>query len=69
MSSNTPTLMESEERTLNELNSEPQDKWVTISLCLSKSLKTKDIEGLRTLLYSEYSKQDWYIDDLEIIEE
>lgn len=69
MSSNTPTLMESEERTLNELNSEPQDKWVTVSLCLSRLLKTKDSEGLRTALYSEYSKQGWCIDDLEIIEE
>ena len=48
MASNSPTLMQSEERFLNNLNTDIplEEKDYTICFCISKQISTTDVEDI-----------------------
>lgn len=68
MASNSPTLMQSEERLLNELTSdEPLKKQnYTICFCLSKAISTTDVDDIVKQYRSKFSQEGWDIDDIDV---
>ncbi len=71
MASNSPTLMQSEERYLNEITSDPPqvEQDYTVCFCLSKLVTTTDIDELTKQYRSKFSQEGWDIDEWEIVKE
>ena len=68
MASNSPTLMQSEERLLNELTSDDslKEQDYTICFCLSKAISTTDIDDIVKQYRSKFSQEGWDIDDIDV---
>lgn len=71
MASNSPTLMQSEERFLNNLNTDIplKEKDYTICFCISKQISTTDIEDICKSLQNRFLDEGWSIDDFDLEEE
>ena len=71
MASNSPTLMQSEERFLNNLNTDIslKEKDYTICFCISKQISTTDIEDICKSLQNKLLNEGWSIDDFDLEEE
>ena len=71
MASNSPTLMQSEERFLNNLNTDIplKEKDSTICFCISKQISTTDIEDICKSLQNKLLNEGWNIDDFDLEEE
>lgn len=71
MTSNLPTLMQSEERFLNNLNTDIplEEKDYTICFCISKQISTTDIEDICRSLQNQFLNEGWSIDDFDLEEE
>ena len=71
MASNSPTLMQSEERFLNNLNTDIplEEKDYTICFCISKQISTTDIEDICKSLQNKLLNEGWSIDDFDSEEE
>ena len=71
MTSNSPTLMQSEERFLNNLNTDIplEEKDYTICFCISKQISTTDIEDICKSLQNKLLNEGWNIDDFDLEEE
>ena len=71
MASNSPTLMQSEERFLNNLNTDIplEEKDYTICFCISKQISTTDIEDICKSLQNKLLNEGWDIDDFDLEEE
>ena len=71
MASNSPTLMQSEERFLDNLNTDiPSEKEdYTICFCISKQVSTADIEDVRKSLQNRFLNEGWSIDDFDLEKE
>ena len=71
MTSNSPTLMQSEERFLDNLNSDIslKEKDYTICFCISKQISTTDIEDICRSLQNQFLNEGWSIDDFDLEEE
>ena len=71
MASNSPTLMQSEERFLNNLNTDIplEEKDYTICFCISKQVSTTDIEDICKSLQNKLLNEGWNIDDFDLEEE
>lgn len=71
MASNSPTLMQSEERFLNNLNTDipSEEEDYTICFCISKQISTTDIEDIRRSLQNRFLNEGWSIDDFDLEEE
>lgn len=63
MASNSPTLMQSEERYLNNLTDIPLEEDYTICFCISKQISTTDIEDVCESLRDRFEEEGWSIDD------
>ena len=65
MASNSPTLMQSEERFLNNLNTDVplEEEDYTICFCISKQISTTDIEDVCESLRDRFEEEGWSIDD------
>ena len=71
MASNSPTLMQSEERTLEELTSEVplKEKDYTVCVCISKSISTSDTKEICDIIKASLEVEGWTIDDFDLIED
>ena len=71
MASNSPTLMQSEERFLNNLNTDIplEEKDYTICFCISKQVSTTNIEDICKSLQNKLLNEGWSIDDFDLEEE
>ena len=71
MASNSPTLMQSEERFLNNLNTDIplKEKDYTICFCISKQISTTNIEDICRSLQNSFLSKGWSIDDFDLEEE
>ena len=71
MASNSPTLMQSEERFLNNLNTDipPEEEDYTICFCISKQISTTDIEDICKSLQNRFLSEGWSIDDFDLEKE
>ena len=71
MTSNSPTLMQSEERLLDNLNTDIplKEKDYTICFCISKQISTTDIEDICRSLQNQFLNEGWSIDDFYLEEE
>ena len=71
MASNSPTLMQSEERFLNNLNTDIplEEKDYTICFCISKQISTTNIEDICKSLQNKLLNEGWNIDDFDLEEE
>ena len=71
MASNSPTLMQSEEGFLNNLNTNIslEEKDYTICFCISKQISTTDIEDICRSLQNRFLDEGWSIDDFDLEEE
>ena len=71
MASNSRTLMQSEERFLNNLNTDIplEEKDYTICFCISKQISTTDIEDICKSLQNKLLNEGWNIDDFDLEEE
>lgn len=71
MTSNSPTLMQSEERFLDNLNTDIhlEEKDYTICFCISKQISTTDIEDICRSLQNQFLNEGWSIDDFDLEEE
>lgn len=71
MASNSPTLMQSEERFLNNLNTDIplEEKDYTICFCISKQISTTNIEDICKSLQNCFLNEGWSIDDFDLEEE
>ena len=71
MASNSPTLMQSEERFLNNLNTDIplEEKDYTICFCISKQISTTDIEDICKSLQNKLLNEGWSINDFDLEEE
>ena len=71
MASNSPTLMQSEERFLNNLNTDIplEEEDYTIRFCISKQVSTTDIEDICKSLQNKLLNEGWSIDDFDLEEE
>ena len=71
MASNSPTLMQSEEGFLNNLNTDIPlgEKDYTICFCISKQISTTDIEDICRSLQNHFLSEGWSIDDFDLEEE
>ena len=71
MASNSPTLMQSEERFLNNLNTDIplEEKDYTICFCISKQISTTDIEDICRFLQNHFLDEGWSIDDFNLVKE
>ena len=71
MASNSPTLMQSEEGFLNNLNTDIplEEKDYTICFCISKQISTTDIEDICRSLQNCFLSEGWSIDDFDLEEE
>ena len=71
MASNSPTLMQSEERFLNNLNTDisPEEEDYTICFCISKQVSTTDIKDICKSLQNRFLSEGWSIDDFDLEKE
>lgn len=71
MASNSPTLMQSEEGFLNNLNTDIplEEKDYTICFCISKQISTTNIENICRSLQNRFLSEGWSIDDFDLEEE
>ena len=71
MASNSPTLMQSEERFLNNLNTDIplKEKDYTICFCISKQISTTNIEDIYRSLQNHFLSEGWNIDDFDLEKE
>lgn len=71
MASNTPTLMQSEEKELERITSEdiPTEKDYTISICISKYISTFNIDSYVDNIKRYLAHTGWDIDNIEYIKE
>ena len=71
MASNSPTLMQSEERFLNNLNTDIplEEKDYTICFCISKQISTTNVEDICKSLQNLFLSEGWSIDDFDLEEE
>ena len=71
MTSNSPTLMQSEERFLNNLNTDIplEEKDYTICFCISKQISTTNIENICRSLQNHFLDEGWSIDEFNLVEE
>lgn len=71
MASNSPTLMQSEERFLNNLNTDiPLEKEdYTICFCISKQVSSTNIEDICRSLQNRFEEEGWSIDDFDLEKE
>ena len=71
MASNSPTLMQSEEGFLDNLNTDIplEEKDYTICFCISKQISTTDIEDICKSLQNKLLNEGWSIDDFDLEEE
>ena len=71
MASNSPTLMQSEEKFLNNLNTDIplEEKDYTICFCISKQISTTDIEDICKSLQNKLLNEGWNIHDFDLEEE
>lgn len=71
MASNSPTLMQSEEGFLNNLNTDIplEEKDYTICFCISKQISTTNIEDICRSLQNQFLNEGWSIDDFDLEEE
>lgn len=71
MTSNSPTLTQSEERLLDNLNTDIplKEKDYTICFCISKQISTTDIEDICRSLQNQFLNEGWSIDDFNLEEE
>lgn len=70
MASNSPTLMQSEERFLNNLNTDiPSEEDYTICFCISKQISTTNIEDVCKSLQNRFLNEGWSIDDYDLEKE
>ena len=71
MASNSPTLMQSEERFLDNLNTDipSEEEDYTICFCISKQISTTDIEDVRKSLQNSFLSEGWSIDDYDLEKE
>ena len=71
MTSNSPTLMQSEERLLDNLNTDIplKEKDYTICFCISKQISTTDIEDICRSLQNQFLNEGWSIDYFDLEEE
>ena len=71
MASNSPTLMQSEERFLNNLNTDIplEEKDYTICFCISKQISTTDIEDICKSLQNKLLNEECNIDYFDLEEE
>lgn len=67
MASNSPTLMQSEERFLDNLNTDiPLEEDYTICFCISKQISTTNIEDICRSLQNHFLSEGWCIDDFNL---
>ena len=71
MASNSPTLMQSEEGFLNNLNTDIplEEKDYTICFCISKQISTTNVEDICRSLQNRFLNEGWSIDDFNLEEE
>ena len=71
MTSNSPTLMQSEEGFLNNLNTDIplKEKDYTICFCISKQISTTNVEDICKSLQNRFLSEGWSIDDFNLEEE
>ena len=71
MASNSPTLMQSEEKFLDNFNTDIplKEKDYTICFCISKQISTTDIEDICKSLQNRFFFFFWSIDDFDLEEE
>ena len=71
MASNSPTLMQSEERFLNNLNTDIplEEEDYTICFCISKQISTTNIEDICKSLQNKLLNEGCNIDDFDLEEE
>lgn len=71
MASNSPTLMQSEERFLDNLNTDipSEEEDYTICFCISKQVSTTNIENIRKSLQNRFLNEGWSIDDFDLEKE
>lgn len=71
MASNSPTLMQSEEKLLEELNSDIplKEETYTVCFCITKTITSTDIEGECKSLQKNFEKEGWCIDDFDLEKE
>ena len=71
MASNSPTLMQSEERFLNNLNTDipSEEEDYTICFCISKQVSTTDIKDIYKSLQNRFLSEGWSIDDFDLEKE
>lgn len=72
MTSNSPTLMQSEERFLDNLNTDiplEEEEDYTICFCISKQISTTDIEDICRSLQNHFLDEGWCIDDFNLEKE
>lgn len=71
MASNSPTLMQSEERFLDNLNTDIplEEEDYTICFCISKQISTTNIEDICRSLQNRFLDEGWSIDDFDLEKE
>ena len=71
MASNSPTLMQSEEKFLDNFNTDIplKEKDYTICFCISKQISTTDVEDIYKSLQNKLLNEGWNIDDFDLEEE
>lgn len=69
MASNSPTLMQSEEKLLEELNSDPPSKDYTVCVVMDKVINTSNIDSVTEDIRRYLTNKGWYVDTIEIDEE
>lgn len=67
MASNSPTLMQSEERFLTDIPLKEED--YTICFCISKQISTTNIEDISKSLQNRFLSEGWSIDDFDLEKE
>jgi len=69
MASNSPTLMQSEEKLLEELNSDAPSRDYTVCVVMDKIINTSDIDSATEDIRRYLTNKGWYVDTIEIDEE
>ena len=71
MASNSPTLMQSEEKFLDNLNTDIplKEEDYTIWFCISKQISTTNIEDISKSLQNRFLSEGWSIDDFDLEKE
>ena len=71
MASNSPTLMQSEEKFLDNLNADIplEEEDYTICFCISKQISTTDVEDICRSLQNRFLSEGWSIDDFDLEKE